>query len=125
MSEKFKYIHQDGDYPKVTDGEAVWCFAFSIDGQTMCDLLNGQDKEIRTLANQLSVADDTIEDLLNEIEQLKTQLVNSVFVDMDNGNGCYNCKWDSGGICEKLMKGSLGYIKEVSWCNLKHWELLE
>lgn len=52
MSEKFKYLHQDGDYPKVTDGESVWCFAFSIDGQTICDLLNELYGEIEQLARE-------------------------------------------------------------------------
>ena len=75
-----------------------WAFSSA---PALCDLLNAQQKEITELTEDLDKA---------------------VFVDMDGGNGCYNCKWDSGGICEKLMKGSVGYIEMVSWCNLKYWE---
>ena len=38
------------------------------------DLLNEQDTELTKLANQLNVADDTINDLINEHAQLKLEL---------------------------------------------------
>lgn len=57
-----------------TGGEVIIFDLFKSDAEIVCNKLNEQDKEIRTLSNQLSIADDTIKDLLNEIKQLKIEM---------------------------------------------------
>lgn len=44
-----------------------------------------------------------------------------VYLDFENGNGCWNCKHDWT-ICEIHNIGSVGYVKGVSHCALKDWE---
>lgn len=44
-----------------------------------------------------------------------------VYLDLDNYNGCWNCKHDYGGICEVNYIGTVS-VKGVSHCALKDWE---
>lgn len=44
-----------------------------------------------------------------------------VWFDLDNQNGCWNCKNDWS-ICRVNNIGSVGYIRGISHCALKDWE---
>ena len=45
-----------------------------------------------------------------------------VYLDLNNGCGCWNCKHDKGSICEVNYIGTVGYVKGISHCGLKNWE---
>ena len=66
-----------------------------------------------------------IEDMLNELseenEQLRQKIKHCVYVDIDNENGCMNCKYDRGSICCILNCGTHDYLEGVSECGLKYW----
>ena len=64
-------------------------------------------------------------DLIKENEQLRKEGKHWVYADADCGNGCHNCSHEKGGICEILSCGTHSYIKGVSECGLKYWELKE
>ena len=68
---------------------------------------------------------DLLNKLAEETEQLKQQLKQSVFVNLDGEDGCWNCKHCYGGFCDILENPIVNWIKEVSKCNLKKWELKE
>jgi len=69
---------------------------------------------------------EDIVDLLNalheENEQLRQKIKHCVYVDVDNANGCMNCKYDKGSICSILNCGTHDYLEGVSECGLKYWE---
>ena len=60
--------------------------------------------------------------LNDENEELRQKIKHCVYVDVDNGNGCMNCKYDIGSICSILDCGTHDYLEGVSECGLKYWE---
>ena len=63
--------------------------------------------------------------LNEENEQLRQKIKHCVYVDVDNENGCMNCKYDEGSICSILNCGTHDYLEGVSECGLKYWECKE
>ena len=67
-----------------------------------------------------------VEDMLNalyeENKELRQKIKHCVYVDVDNANGCMNCKYDKGSICSILNCGTHDYLEGVSECGLKYWE---
>lgn len=66
-----------------------------------------------------------VEELEKENEQLKEELKQTVFINLDSEDGCWNCKHCYGGFCEILKNPMVTWLKGVSKCNLKKWELKE
>jgi hypothetical protein len=87
------------------------------------------DRELNNICNEmgweLSEKGIKIHQLEKENKQLKEQLKQSVFVNLDGEDGCWNCKHCYGGFCDVLENPIVSWIKEVSKCNLKKWELKE
>lgn len=79
-------------------------------------------KELREIGDYQA---DRIQELNDENEQLKQQLKQSVFVNLDGEDGCWNCEHCYGGFCDILENPIVSWIKGVSKCNLKKWELKE
>lgn len=66
---------------------------------------------------------DLLNSLTEENEQLR-QKKHWVYVDVDNANGCMNCKYNISNICSILDCGTHDYLVGVSECGLKYWESL-
>lgn len=47
-----------------------------------------------------------------------------VYLDLENQNGCWNCKHDCGSVCEVNLIGTVSYLKGISHCALKDWEYM-
>ena len=60
--------------------------------------------------------------LFEENNKLRQKIKHCVYVDVDNANGCMNCKYDKGSICSILNCGTHDYLEGVSECGLKYWE---
>ena len=60
--------------------------------------------------------------LFEENNKLRQKIKHCVYVDVDNANGCMNCKYDKGSICSILYCGTHDYLEGVSECGLKYWE---
>lgn len=60
--------------------------------------------------------------LFEENNKLRQKIKHCVYVDVDNANGCMNCKYDEGSICSILNCGTHDYLEGVSECGLKYWE---
>ena len=60
--------------------------------------------------------------LFEENNKLRQKIKHCVYVDVDNANGCMNCKYDEGSICSILDCGTHDYLEGVSECGLKYWE---
>ena len=60
--------------------------------------------------------------LFEENNKLRQKIKHCVYVDVDNANGCMNCKYDIGSICSILDCGTHDYLEGVSECGLKYWE---
>lgn len=70
----------------------------------------------------LTEIEDRLNALYEENEQLKQKIKHCVYVDVDNANGCMNCKYNEGSICSILDCGTHDYLEGVSECGLKYWE---
>lgn len=78
-------------------------------------------KELMNNINENESLKKKIKDLQEENEELR-QKKHWVYVDVDNANGCMNCKYDKGSICSILDCGTHDYLDGVSECGLKYWE---
>lgn len=84
-------------------------------------MLTDFDGEVEML-EKINEQQAQIDDLKEENEQLRQKIKHCVYVDVDNENGCMNCKYDEGSICSILNCGTHDYLEGVSECGLKYWE---
>ena len=49
---------------------------------------------------------------------MRQKIKHYVYVDVDNTNGCMNCKYDIGSICSIMNCGTHDYLEGVSECGL-------
>lgn len=45
-----------------------------------------------------------------------------VWLDLENNNGCWDCKHNLINYCEINNRGSVGNVKGISHCALRNWE---
>ena len=49
-----------------------------------------------------------------------TEKIIQVYLDVENENGCWNCKHEIGGICEVNLIGAVSYLKGFD--RTKDWD---
>lgn len=60
--------------------------------------------------------------LKEENEQLRQKIKHWVYVDVDNGKGCMNCKFNFESNCLIMCCGTYDCLEGISKCDLKYWE---
>lgn len=82
--------------------------------------------QYQIMDNDTDLNENEVVDLLNKLyeenNKLRQKIKHCVYVDVDNANGCMNCKYDEGSICSILDCGTHDYLEGVSECGLKYWE---
>ena len=88
------------------------------------------EKENEILKKQKSMLDKFLyvrecerERLKEKNEQLRQTIKHCSYVDVDNANGCMNCKYVFEGNCLIMCCGVCDYIEGISKCDLKYWAL--
>ena len=51
-----------------------------------------------------------------------TEKIIQVYLDVENENGCWNCKHELGGICEVNLIGAVSYLKGMSFLDMNYYK---